>query len=194
MKTLDKLVHILIDNVHSSSDLKLISDTLEELAEKKSFRSHASAIASDSSLTNSQKKTQLIYLIRSLDVDLLSEFFTKELTEDRIWLFSSDKIDYFDQFVRAFQMATEEMQIVNLTTSVPLGADDVEKIAKDLGESFGAKILLSHEVNPSIVGGAQVRVGNMIYDFSLKTKFKQFEHGWLSSINETTKLTGRYED
>ncbi len=194
MKTLDTLINNLIDSINTSHDLKLVSATLEELAEKKSFRDHASAIATDTNLTPAQKKTQLLYLIRSLDVPLLYDFFVKELSEDRLWLFSSDKVDYFDRFVRAFQMATENMKIVNMTTSVPLGDADLKIIAEDLSQSLGAKVLLSHEVNPDIVGGAQVQVENLIFDFSIATKLKQFGQLWLSQINQTSKVTGRFEE
>ena len=194
MKTTEVLVQKLIDSIHSSHDLKLVSDTLEELADKKTFREHSSAIVTDPNLTLPQKRQQLLYLIRSLDIPVLYQFFSTELTTDKLWLFARDKIDYFDRFVRAFQMSTEQIDIVNLVTAVPLGETDIKAIALDLGKAFASKVLVNHEVDPDIIGGAQIRVENLIFDFSLRTKFSQFEHQWLASVAETGDLTGRYQE
>ena len=194
MKALDTIVKSLLENMYTTRSLKEVSETLEELAEKASFRNHASAIVTDTNLKKEQKLTQLQYLIRGVEAPFLVDFFQKYITEDNIWLFSNDKLDYFDQFVQTFQMATEEMGVVTMTTAVPLNEDDLKLIAEDLSKSFGYKILIDHAVNPSLVGGTQLQIENLVYDFSLKTKFQQFEKQWLSSVAKTSKDTGRYKE
>ena len=194
MKALDTIVKSLLENMYTTRSLKEVSETLEELAEKASFRNHARAIVTDTNLKKEQKLTQLQYLIRGVEAPFLVDFFQKYITEDNIWLFSNDKLDYFDQFVQTFQMATEEMGVVTMTTAVPLNEDDLKLIAEDLSKSFGYKILIDHAVNPSLVGGTQLQIENLVYDFSLKTKFQQFEKQWLSSVAKTSKDTGRYKE
>jgi len=163
------------------------------MAEERTFRMHASSIVSDPNLSAEQKKTQMMYLIRSLNVEELYDFFSDKLSADNLWLFEMGKINHFNNFVQQFQMETEKMKIVDLTTAVPLDPVDVEAIAADLAKAFASKVLINHEVNPAIIGGAQVHIDNLVYDLSLRSKFQQFEREWVSSINQTGKLTGRYD-
>lgn len=194
MKAINTIVKTLIDDMYTTKALKEASETLEELVEKASFRNHASDIVTDPNLKKEQKHTQLMYLLRSIEAPFLYNFFQKHITTDNIWLFSNDKLDYFDQLVQAFQMSTEEIGIVNLTTAVPLNDQDLKLIAEDLSKSFGYKILVNHEVNPGLIGGIQIQIENLIYDFSLRTKFQQFQRQWLSSVIKTSKDTGRYQE
>lgn len=193
MKSLDEFIQKLTDNLHDTRSVKKISETLEELVENRSFRLHAHSIVSDPNLNNSQKRTQLMYLIRSTDCPELFEFFSEELKEDDLWLFSSDKIDHFDNFVKKFQIHTEEMKVVELITSIPMNDQNLQDIAFDLEKTFNSKVLIDHEVNPNLLGGAKIHIDNMVYDFSLRTRFRQFERQWLSTLIDTGKLTGRYD-
>lgn len=193
MTIIESLVQNLADRLHDTYSMRKISDTLEEMVEDKSFRLHAQSIITDPNLTASQKKTQLLYLIRSLDVKELYDFFTDSLTDDNLWLFDSKETDHLDSFVQQFQIATDKMKLVELTTAIPLNPSHLETIAKDLEKAFAAKVLIHHEVNPMIIGGANIHIDNMVYDLSLRTKFRHFEHQWLSSIKKTGELTGRYD-
>jgi F0F1-type ATP synthase delta subunit len=187
------LIAQLLGNIYTTSQLKQISDALEELAQNKAFKNHATDIVTDESLTDSQKKTQLSYLIKSIDIPTLQDFFSDILAKNTFWVFSSDKIDYFDKFVQEFQMATEAIGVIYLVTATKLLPHDHRAIAKDLSQSFGYKVVLNHQINPAIIGGAQVRVENLVFDFSLRNKFNQFERQWLSSLEKTDKLIGHHE-
>ncbi len=193
MKATKALIDKLLERIHLTETLKSVSDNLEQLAQNKAFKNHANFIISDDSLTDAQKNRQLLFLIQTIDTPLLQEFFSDLLGKNTYWVFTSDKIDYFDKFVQEFQMATEELGILHLTTAIKLSPVDLRAIALDLSKSFGYKVLLSYEVNPSIMGGAQIRVENMIYDYSLRSKFQQFQRQWLSSINTTEKQIGRHQ-
>lgn len=187
------LIAKLMQNIHTTAQLKDISDALEELTQNKAFKNHANDIITDQSLTDSQKKTQLLYLIRSIDIPTLADFFSDVLAGHTFWMFSSEKIDYFDKFVREFQMATEEIVVVYLITATKLMQSDFRTIAKDLGKSFGYKVVLNHQINPAIIGGAQVRVQNLVFDYSLRNKFNQFQRQWLHSLEQTDKMIGHHD-
>lgn len=190
-KSMKSVVSRLVETLYTTEALKLISSTLEELSQDRKFKLHADAIVSDESLTDSQKKRQLNYLIKTIEVPELQTFLSDEIEKDNWWLFSVDRIDYFDRFVQNFQIATEEIGVVYLTTSIPLSPTELKTIAKDLSKTFGYKVVLRHEVNKAIVGGAQVRVENLVFDYSLRTKFQHFQKTWLQSLNKTDKLIGR---
>jgi len=59
---------------------------------------------------------------------------------------------------------------VTVTSAVELDDAVVERIGDEIGRQTGRKVELSREVDPSIVGGFVVRVGNAILDASIKNR------------------------
>lgn len=193
MKSTQELVDNLLERIHSTDVLREISDILEELSHNKSFKLHTSAIVNDNSLTQAQQKRQLSHLIQVVEEKTLLEFFEDVLSKKQFWLFSTGKMDYFDKFSRQFQMSTEDIELVYLVTAIELNHIDLEAIATDLSKSFGYKVVIKHDVNQSLIGGIQMRVENMVFDMSLKTKYSQFQRAWVSSLVKTEKQIGRHQ-
>src|SRR5690606_35137499 len=109
MKSSQAIIKQLLSQIFTTHTLKIVSDTLKQMAANQAFKRHAHDIVTDDTLTQAQKRNQLLYLIKSLDVPLLYDFFADVIGPDSLWLFQTGKIDYFDSFVRAFQMATEDI-------------------------------------------------------------------------------------
>ncbi|MFC1653982.1 F0F1 ATP synthase subunit delta [Patescibacteria group bacterium] len=194
MKGSTQLAKELIKNIYTTETLKKISDALEKLSNNRGFKIHSNEIINDDTLTDNQKKNQLLYIIKSIEIPTLHDFFSDQLAEYSFWLFSSGQIDYFDNFVQEFQLSTEDIKIVNITTAIKLSPEDLRAIANNLTKSFGKKTVLNHEINSSILGGAQIRVENLIFDISLRSKFRHFTKEWLKSITETEKIVGFQDD
>jgi ATP synthase F1 delta subunit len=62
---------------------------------------------------------------------------------------------------------------VQITSAVPLGADTVASVGERIGEQTGKEIELSSTVDPEILGGIVLRVGNFILDASLRGRLNQ---------------------
>lgn len=58
----------------------------------------------------------------------------------------------------------------DVTSAVPLGADQVKALAETLKGKLGKTVTLNQFVDPSLIGGLQVKVGSQMIDSSLKTK------------------------
>lgn len=187
MKTTQSIVEQLLDRIVTTVTFKQISDQLEDLAQDEKFKSYTDDIVADPNLTDNQKINQLMYVFKDIDIPLLYDFFSEILDKKTLFLFSTGKIDYFDKFVQEFQLMSDNIGIVNLTTSIKLSNHDAKAIADDLSKAFGYKVILNLDVDPKILGGAQVKVENLIFDYSLRTKFKQFEHQWLKTLEKTQK-------
>lgn len=191
MKNGKQLAQELSQSLHSAQSLRRVSDFLEELAQDKSFRSHTRAIVSDSELTTAQKKRQLQHLIKAIDHPQLNQFLSQVIDQGELWLFDVGRVDYFDTFVRHFQKETENIELVYLLTAIELDESELAKIAQDLGKAFGYRVVIKHEVDPKIIGGIRMRVENLVFDLSLKTKFTQFQRSWIASLVKTEKQVGR---
>jgi F-type H+-transporting ATPase subunit delta len=59
----------------------------------------------------------------------------------------------------------------SVTTAVPLEADERRKVIVRLRELIGREIVISDIVEPSILGGLTIRVGDKLIDGSTKSKF-----------------------
>ena len=62
-----------------------------------------------------------------------------------------------------------------LYSAMPLEADKVEGIREALTKSTGKKVVLSVEIDPSLIGGVVTNIGDMVYDGSIKTQLNQLE-------------------
>jgi F-type H+-transporting ATPase subunit delta len=62
---------------------------------------------------------------------------------------------------------------VEVTSAVELGDDAIEDIGKQIGEQTGRKVELSSQVDPDILGGIVLRVGNFILDASIRNRLDQ---------------------
>jgi F-type H+-transporting ATPase subunit delta len=59
---------------------------------------------------------------------------------------------------------------VSIVTAVPLDQATTDSIAARVGEQTGEKVELSSKVDPEIIGGIVLRVGNRVMDASIRSQ------------------------
>jgi ATP synthase F1 delta subunit len=69
--------------------------------------------------------------------------------------------------------AAKQLLPVQITSAVPLGQDTVQSVGATIGEQTGKEITLSSTVDPEILGGIVLRVGNFILDASIRSRLDQ---------------------
>ena len=62
---------------------------------------------------------------------------------------------------------------VQVTSAVELDEETVRKIGEEIGEQTGRKVDLASRVDPDILGGIVLRVGNSILDASIRNRLEQ---------------------
>ncbi len=62
---------------------------------------------------------------------------------------------------------------VTVTSAVELDQGTIESLGKRIGEQTGNEIELSSKVDPEILGGIVLRVGNFIMDASIRTRLEK---------------------
>ncbi len=72
------------------------------------------------------------------------------------------------------QLADAHAGIVDaeVTTAVELDEEERERIRAKLAELLGREVRISNRVDPSIVGGVVVRVGDQVIDGSVRTRLR----------------------
>ena len=64
----------------------------------------------------------------------------------------------------------EGTEVAEVTTAIPLDDDDQLKVAERITEIIGKPVLLRPKVDPGIIGGIIIRVGDKLIDGSLRSK------------------------
>ncbi|HEY7961795.1 MAG TPA: F0F1 ATP synthase subunit delta [Solirubrobacteraceae bacterium] len=62
---------------------------------------------------------------------------------------------------------------VEITSAIELDAATTDSVVKSIGESTGRRVALDTRVDPDILGGIVVRVGNSILDASIRNRLEQ---------------------
>jgi F-type H+-transporting ATPase subunit delta len=62
---------------------------------------------------------------------------------------------------------------VEVTSAIALDEATTENLGRTIGERTGRKVTLSAHVDPDILGGIVVRVGNSILDASIRNRLEQ---------------------
>ena len=89
-----------------------------------------------------------------------------------------ENIDLIKQELSDFNMnlgSIRELLDVKVTTAKKLTVDEYQSISAILAEKLGREIFLNKKVDPSILGGIIVQVGDKVYDASALRKLKKME-------------------
>ncbi len=62
---------------------------------------------------------------------------------------------------------------VEITSAIELDSATTESLGKTIGERAGRKVQLASRVDPDILGGIVIRVGNSILDASIRSRLEQ---------------------
>ena len=129
---------------------------------------------------------------RSLQVFLFSPYFSSEEKKDGVKRIVTDADERLVNFLellaerhrmpalfrirRTFDaMWAEENKLlpVTVTSAVDLDESLVKDIGKRIEEQTGRQVELSSKVDPGVLGGLQVRVGNMVLDATVRNRLEQ---------------------
>jgi ATP synthase F1 delta subunit len=129
---------------------------------------------------------------RELAVFFFSPYFSSEEKKDGLKRAIEGAADVFINFLEAlierhrmpaiFRIRTRYEELwdeanqllpVQVTTAVQLDESTVREIGERIGEQAGKKIELTSAVDPDILGGIVLRVGNFILDASIRNRLNQ---------------------
>jgi F-type H+-transporting ATPase subunit delta len=80
----------------------------------------------------------------------------------------------FEAYTRIAGETTGEARAV-VYTAMPLGDAELASIAEQFGKITGKTIRAEQQVDPSLLGGIRVRIGDRLYDGSLSGKLARLE-------------------
>ena len=104
--------------------------------------------------------------------------------------------------LRAIQRQTQEQYDrqrgrvrVDLTTAAPVDSAVTRRLADSLQPLVGGEPIVSHRVDPELIGGMVVRVGDTVYDGSVANQLKNIRQQMIDrSVHEIQSRRDRFRD
>ncbi len=100
-------------------------------------------------------------------------------------LLRKKRLREFATIVTEYEALVEKKQGIlraQVVSAVPLGADETARLLAEVERATGAKIRLTAAVDPDLIGGALVRIGDRVIDRTVKTLLAAIER----QLMETT--------
>jgi F-type H+-transporting ATPase subunit delta len=94
--------------------------------------------------------------------------FIRLLAENKRLPFLPEIAEIFEQL----RAEAERMVDVAITSAVPMGEAEQQKLVAALERRFGRKVRVRTDVDPSLIGGAVVRAGDLTIDGSVKARLE----------------------
>jgi len=110
-------------------------------------------------------------VLKSIKVDPEIERFLKLLVERR-------RIQYIKEIVTMYQeLLDEELNIARgeVITAYPLSSEEKKELEEVLKEYLKKEVILESKVDEEIIGGIKIKIGDLIFDGSLKTQLGKFK-------------------
>lgn len=88
-------------------------------------------------------------------------------------LIERERMDHFFQVVKSYENLCDEVANrvrATLITAGKISPELIEAVKAQLGSSTGKEVILSVEEEPFLIGGIMAKIGNVIYDGSLRTQ------------------------
>ncbi len=108
-------------------------------------------------------------------------------------LFQRRRLDIIATVAHEFQriVDTRLKRVVGyMTCSATLSSDQEMKIQESLSRYAGKQVQLDTQINPDILGGIVVRLGDTIIDGSLRTRLAQLKQALLAEENGSNENSG----
>ncbi|WP_232697899.1 F0F1 ATP synthase subunit delta [Brevibacillus daliensis] len=114
---------------------------------------------------------------------LLDDLFLGKVTHETLnflyVLIDNKREGELEEISKAYvEMANEKRGLADatVTTAKPISEEEIAQLGEQFSQLINKKLRLQSVVDPSILGGVVVKIGDRLYDGSLKTKLDNFAH------------------
>lgn len=93
------------------------------------------------------------------------------------------RIEHLPEVIAAYleiANAAEGRVVAQVTTAKPMPDAYFAKLEKVLEEATGSKVTIERSEDPSLIGGVVTRVGDLVFDGSLRTRLNELKETMLS--------------
>jgi F-type H+-transporting ATPase subunit delta len=93
-------------------------------------------------------------------------------------LLEKNRLGLVGQILHAYGVLADELSGVvrpTLVSAMPIGEGQVAEIKSSLEKMTGKQVVLKVEVDPSLIGGVVTKIGDQLFDGSVRTQLQRIE-------------------
>lgn len=160
----------LIDLANEQGNLDVVKSEMEQISAVIKSSTELQAVLSNPIVTIDKKQAILNSLFSGKVSPVVLGFFNIMVRKGRSELIYATTIE----FVREYNVIKNIVH-AEVTSAVSLSAANLEAIKALIAEQINAQVIINNKVNPSLIGGMVVRVGDRQVDASLAGKLNKLE-------------------
>lgn len=129
---------------------------------------------------------QAVKVAKTEKKNFIDKVFTKMCSHDVVnflkLLVDKGRISYLEEILNSYvELADEKLGIVRavVSSAKPLEKEDLTKIQNSLEKKTGKSVILKNRIDPSLIAGIKVTVGNKVTDITLATKIETMRNALL---------------
>jgi F-type H+-transporting ATPase subunit delta len=147
-----------------------VGEWLEDLRKiKERIERRDLAMALDDPVKPFDEKKALLEDVLGPDIDRRARNFVYTLA-------SNNDVNMLDEIIgdyeRLLRQGVLEMPLGQVTSAVPLSDAERQAIEQSLRRRFGEEVEINYQVDPSLIGGLTIRIGDKYIDGSVATKLE----------------------
>lgn len=111
--------------------------------------------------------------------DLLKNYFTEMFFNFLLVVLKNKRSQLFEQIFEEFEKRIDALKnrlCAVAITAVPLPADTLAQMTRDIASHLNADVRLDNKVDPSIIGGIILRFDDKMFNASLSQQFKKMKY------------------
>ena len=146
------------------SDLSALTQTI---AESKDFKE----VLVSPVFTKEDKKKIAGEILGKMGADVMVKNFVNVLID-------RERIDQLNGIEEAYRSSVDEIRGITrgeVISAEALGDTDLGKVTDALSKISGKKVLVTSKVDPLLIGGLVARVGDMVFDGTIRTQLNQLK-------------------
>ena len=139
----------------------------------------------ENSVEQTKKEAEDLLSVLSVN-DFVDRIFSKSFSHDFVnflkLLIDKGRIGCLEDILKAYVVLADEklgIERAVVTSARPLSEEHLQEIKKTLAAKTGKKILLKNTVDPSLIAGIRVTVGNKVTDITMATKIESMRNALL---------------
>jgi len=163
-----RYARVLIDIARRDKLLPRVKEDLRSFKELLNSHPELENFFADNKVDPLRKQKLLEELLLVADYEEVTKRFLRLIGARR-------RLPYFGEIWEAFEREVnilEGVVVAEVASPLPLSAGQTKKIARQVSKFLAKKVEIKSSVDPSLIGGIVIKIGDTVYDGSLKKQLQ----------------------